>query len=77
MTTEEGDRFRRSRLASFELFASDDLSATVEIQPCHACDVWYLEAQPLSGGRVVVREWHHEECTHLESLLSDDVADAD
>ena len=67
----------RSKLASFELFSSNDLSATVEVQPCRDCDGWYMEVDPTGDTQVVVREWHHEDCPHLRSLLDDDIADAD
>ena len=77
MTTEELDDPGQFGLAAFELFSSDDLSATVQIRPCHVCDPWHVEVQPVSDGRIVFREWHDEDCTHLRSLLRDDVADAD
>ena len=66
----------QSRLASFELFTTDDLSACVEIWPCRHCASWHLDARPYEGGRVVIREWHDQDCAHLRSLLEGDIADA-
>ena len=65
-----------SRLAAFELFSSADLTGPVQIQPCRACDPWFVEVQP-HAGHVLVREWHAELCPHLHTLLAEDVADAD
>jgi len=69
-------RAGQARLSAFELFSTADLSATVEIQPCHACSPWFLEAEP-HDGHVVVREWHDADCTHLRTLMADDRADAE
>ena len=77
MSTEETDEVARSGLSAFELFSSEELSATVQIRPCRVCDPWHVEAEPMHGGRVVIREWHDEDCTHLQSLLMEDVGDAD
>ena len=64
------------RLAAFELFSSSDLNAMVQIHPCRDCEPWYVEVQP-HHGQVLVREWHDVDCAHLQTLLADDVAEAD
>ena len=64
------------RLAAFELFCSSDLSAPVQIQPCRACEPWFVEVEP-NDGHVLVREWHAEDCPHLRTLLADDLIDGD
>ena len=63
-------------LAAFELFSSADLTASAQIQPCRACEPWFVEAEP-QAGHVLVREWHAESCPHLRTLLADELADAD
>jgi cytidine deaminase len=66
-----GVEHRDAGLVSYVLLAADEVTDEVSVVPCGYCERWQLELYR-EGDRVMIREWHAEDCRHLAALLAED-----